>query len=234
VSAKHALLGLLIHRPAYRYQLGERLRDRLGPAWEINSGQLYQTIKRMQDEGLIECINDALEDQDERHVYAITASGVEEFDRWFEETSGGARLLRRPLLVKIALAGPERQKDALKQIDAYERDCAARVKELSRKRDEIPEAPAVGARVRADHVFLRLGLSGDIAHFKSELGWAKHAHEMVSWLLTEDAIWPSEHGRSGASKEARDRQHARDELFGRIAARALKPPSGKRKKDRDD
>ena len=113
MSAEHALLGLLIHRPAYRYQLGERLEERLGPAYDINSGQLYQTIKRLRLEGLIERIDGESEDQDERHVLAITASGVAEFDRWFEETTGGARLLRRPLLVKIALAGPERLKDAL-------------------------------------------------------------------------------------------------------------------------
>ena len=106
MSAKHALLGLLIHRSAYRYQLGERLEERLGPAWSINSGQLYQTIRRMCEEGLIERIDGEVEDQDERHVFAITPSGVAEFDRWFEEIRGGARLLRRPLLVKIALAAP--------------------------------------------------------------------------------------------------------------------------------
>ena len=233
MSAKHALLGLLIHRPAYRYQLGERLQERLGPAYDINSGQLYQTIKRMRVEGLIERIDSASDDQDERHVLAITETGVAEFDRWFDETTGGARLLRRPLLVKIALAGPERLKDALGQIDVYERDCAARLKDLSHRRDQIPEAPEVGSRVRADQVFLRLGLSADVAHLECELGWAKHAYERVSWLLTEDAIWPSEHGRPGASKEARDRQSARDELFGRIAAKQRHPGSGGRKQDRD-
>ena len=56
---------------------------------------------------------------------------------------------------------------------------------------------------------------------------------MVSWLLTEDAIWPSEHGRSGASKAARDRQRARDELFGRIAAKQRNLTSPNRKQDRD-
>jgi DNA-binding PadR family transcriptional regulator len=233
VSAKHALLGLLMHRPAYRYQLGERLEERLGPAWSINSGQLYQTIRRMREEGLIERIDGELEDQDERHVFAITPSGVAEFDRWFEEISGGARLLRRPLLVKIALAGPERQKDALKQIEAYERDCAARLKVLSYQRDEIPETPEVGSRVRADQVFLRLGLSADVAHLECELGWARHAHERVSRLLTEDAIWPSEHGRSGASKAAKDRQIARDELFGRIAAKQRNVNLPARRQDRD-
>lgn len=232
MSAKHALLGLLLHRPAYRYQLGERLEERLGPAWSINSGQLYQTIGRMCEEGLIERIDGEVEDQDERHVFAITPSGVAEFDRWFEEIRGGARLLRRPLLVKIALAGPERQKDALKQIEAYERDCAARLAVLSHQRDEIPETPEVGSRVRADQVFLRLGLSADVAHLECELGWARHAHERVSWLLTEDAIWPSEYGRSGATKDSRERQIAREALFGRIASKQ-RNPTPKRRRDLD-
>ena len=89
MSAKHALLGLLLHRPAYRYQLGERLRERLGPAWKINSGQLYQTIRRLEGDGLIERIDRAPDDQDELHVFAITVAGVEEFERWFDGTMSG-------------------------------------------------------------------------------------------------------------------------------------------------
>jgi hypothetical protein len=88
--------------------------------------------------------------------------------------------------------------------------------------------------VRADHVLLRLGLSADIAHLKGELGWAKHAHEMISWLLTQDAIWPSTHGRSGASQQTLDRLNAREELFGRIAARKLRPAPDSHGQDRDD
>ncbi len=148
MSAKHALLGLLLHRPAYRYQLGDRLQKRLGPAWKINSGQLYQTIKRMQEDGLIERIDDAADDQDERHVFAITVAGADEFERWFEEGTGGARLLRRPLLVKITLAGPERLESALKQIDAYEQECAARVKELSQREGRDSGSGIAGARRR--------------------------------------------------------------------------------------
>ncbi len=89
MSAKHALLGLLLHKPAYRYQLGDRLQKRLGPAWKINSGQLYQTIRRMQTDGLIERIDSAADDQDDRHVFAITMAGAEEFERWFEESTAG-------------------------------------------------------------------------------------------------------------------------------------------------
>jgi DNA-binding PadR family transcriptional regulator len=221
MSAKHALLGLLRERPAYGYQLGERLQQRLGPAWAINSGHLYQTLKRMEQEGLIERVDDPERDRDDRHVFALTDSGDAEFQSWFEQDGSGPQLPRRPLLLKITLAGPDRLEDALRQIDSYERDCAGRLKELSRAQDEIPDEDL---RVRADHVLLRLGLSADISHLKAELGWARHAREMVSWLLGQEAVWPGTHRRPGSSDaEARERQSAREELFGRIARRQLRP-----------
>lgn len=179
----------------------------------------------------IERVDGAEHDRDDRHVFEITDSGETEFQGWFEQEVGGLQLLRRPLLVKIALAGPERLEDALKQIDAYERDCADRLKELSRERDEIPDE---GLQVRADHVLLRLGLSADISHLKAELGWARHARQMVSWLLNQDAIWPGRRRRTGSSpEEARDRQSAREELFGRIARRRLRPTRDESDQDHD-
>lgn len=232
MSARHALLGLLLDRPAYRYQLGYRLQERLGPAWAINSGHLYQTIDRLEKEGLIERIDGAPEDRGDRHIFEITAGGVDEYERWFERDIGAAQLLRRPLLVKITLAGPERLQSALRQIAAYERDCATRLRELSSKRDEIRTN---GPRVRADHVLLRLGLSADITHMEGELGWARHAHEMVSWLFDHDAIWPHTHRRARTSPgKASAHEGAREELFGRIARRRLRPMPGEPDQDRDD
>jgi DNA-binding PadR family transcriptional regulator len=226
MSAKHALLGLLLDRSAYPYELADRLQGRLGPAWAINSGQLYQTIKKLEDDGLIERVESAGEPRDDRHVYAITESGEQEFGRWWGETASSARLSRRPLLVKITLAGPERLKDSLKQIEAYELDRAARLKELSRVREAIP---VHGVQLRADHVLLRLNLSADIFQLEGELKWARHAYEMVSWLLNRDALWPSAHGRSGL--QSADAQGARDELFSRMAARRLRSTHSEQEQD---
>jgi DNA-binding PadR family transcriptional regulator len=222
MSAKHALLGLLLQGSAYPYQLADRLESRLGPAWAVNSGQVSQTIKQLEGDGLIERVDGTVEGRDERRrVFAITESGVEEFERWFEATTGGVRLYRRALLVKITLGGPERLSEALGQMDAYEQDCTTRLKELLHTRDAIP---LQRSRVRADHVLLRLSLSADISQLEKELQWVRDAREMVSWLLAQEAIWPSAAERSGAAPaQARDRQGAREELFDRMAAKHLRP-----------
>lgn len=218
MSAKHALLGLLLHRPAYRYQLGNRLQGLLGPAWRINSGQLYRTIKRLEEDGLIARVANAADDHDDqdRHVFAITDNGAQEFERWFEDGRSDTRLLRRPLLVKITLAGPERLESALGQIDTYEQTCASRLKELLREQECIPVA---GSRVLADDEFLRFALSGDIAYIEGELRWARYMHERVSWLKSQDVIWPATHQQRGFAVQEADRLSAREGLFERIAAR---------------
>jgi DNA-binding PadR family transcriptional regulator len=231
MSAKHVLLGLLLDKPAYPYQLGEYLQERLGPAWQINSGQLYQTVKRLTKEGLIERVDGSVGGRDDRHIFEITEPGVEEFERWRSEPTQGARPLRRPVLVKLMFAGPEHRKETLEEIDAYERACTDRLEQLVREQDEIPPE---GPRIRADHVILKLALDVEVDHYEAELGWAREARTRLAWLFDQDVIWPSAANRRPhrPTKTPRDSQDAREELFGRIASHSQPAPGPQQQKRR--
>jgi PadR family transcriptional regulator AphA len=217
MSAKHALLGLLLNRPAYPYELADRLPSRLGPAWKLNSGQVYGTLKSMERDGLVEQVEAIDGAQRSRRVLAITSLGVEEFEYWFAADTDGVKLSRRPLVVKIILAGPSRLEEALGHIDAYEQDCAETLNTVSASRDEVGwEAPVL----RADNVLLRLGMSVEVHELEGELKWARHAREIVQWLMEQDAVWPSERERTRrATTTEQERDEARTRLFSRMAAR---------------
>jgi DNA-binding PadR family transcriptional regulator len=215
MSAKHALLGLLLERPAYPYQLANRLQERLGPAWNVNSGQLYQTIKSLEKDGLIERVRNASSEHEDRHVFSITDEGVLEFERFFCETPEAVRLCRRPLLLKITFAGPGQLEKALAKIDAYEQDCAQRLAQIARLREELP---GDGSLLRADQLLLRLNLSADVFQLEGELRWARHAREMLSWLSSREALWPASQERLDANEKRKERGSARRELFERMAA----------------
>jgi DNA-binding PadR family transcriptional regulator len=210
MSAKHALLGLLLERPAYPYQLADQLKQRLGPAWKVNSGQLYQAVKALEKDGLIERVEAGDSDHEDRHVFGITEEGVCEFERFFHQDSEAVRLCRRPLLVKITFAGSRKLDEALAKIEAYEYECAQQLTQIGRLREELS---ADGPLLRADHLLLRLNLSADVFQLEGELRWARHAREMLSWLGSRDAVWPSERERFDGNA----RGGAREELFGRIA-----------------
>lgn len=225
MSTKHALLGLLLEGPSYPYQLADRLKERLGPAWALSSGQVYNTIRQMEKEELIEPVADSPGDHKRRRSVSITNSGEREFADWLEAVLVAVKLPRRPELLKITLAGPARLKTVLDHIDAYEERYAKRLSEFKDVRSLIPHQPTL---VRADHVLLRLNLSFDISLLEGELQRAREMREMVLWLHAQpNAVWPSIADPSGI-EQARARQDARDELFDEMAATQRRQPKRER------
>jgi DNA-binding PadR family transcriptional regulator len=225
MSTKHALLGLLLEGSSYPYQLADRLKERLGPAWAVSSGQVYNTIRQMEKEELIEPVADGAVDHKRRRFVSITDSGEREFEDWLEAILVAVKLPRRPELLKITLAGSARLKTVLGQIDAYEERYTKRLNEFKEVRDLIPPQRRP---VRADHVLLRLNLSFDISLLEGELQRARETREMLLWLHAQpEAIWPSAADPSEAHK-ARARRGAREELFEGMAAPRPRQPRSER------
>jgi DNA-binding PadR family transcriptional regulator len=215
MSSRHVLLGLLLERPAYPYQMADRLEQRLGPTWQVDSGQLYKTVKLLERNGLIERVNKDADGQDERHVFEITERGIEEFERWFDQTRDPVRLPRRPLLAKITFAGPDRLARTTSKLEDYERDCAERLSETTCMRDALPNTE--DDLLRADHLLLRLNLTTDIYSLEVELRWVKEARALLTWLSEQDrALWPNGSAADGQKVGA----SARSQLFTRIARTA--------------
>jgi DNA-binding PadR family transcriptional regulator len=226
LSAKHALLGLLIEGPAYPYLLADRLEARLGPAWSVDESQLYKTIGQMEKEGLIEPVGGKTKGQDKRRrFFAITEGGEREFEDWLELVSGAVRLHRRPQLLKITLAGPKRLSTALEQIDAYEQSCTRRLNEFVEVREQIPRQQTP---VRADHVLLRLNLGIDIALLEGELQRARGTRETLLWLHAQpEAIWPAT-AEPSRTHNPLGRRGAREDLCEGIAAKRRRQQQPKR------
>jgi DNA-binding PadR family transcriptional regulator len=194
------------------------MQRRLGPAWHINSGQLYQDIEWLRSKGHIERVDNG-SSRDGRHVYAITDAGLEAFEDWLDEATERPRPSRRPLLAKVTLAGPARITRTLEQIEAYERDRAALLAELLRQEAAIlAEDPTP---VRADRVLLRLNLSADIYALQGELRWARRARDVVRSLLDEsDVVWPSaSSGRAASAGPGSASRRVREDLFARLSSR---------------
>jgi DNA-binding PadR family transcriptional regulator len=195
MSAKHAILGLLLEGPAYQYELRDRLKHRLGPAWEVNTGQLSRMMSELERDELIAPVDTVASTHSRRRFYSIAEQGVVELERWLDEEAERVKLPRRPLLLKLTLGGRQRLEDhALANIDAYEGDC---MRVESKLAGLLAEIPADGRLVRADHLLLRLNLSADVAHLEGEIAWARHARQTVSWLLGHDAVWPGQGRRDG-------------------------------------
>ena len=89
---RHEFLALLAERPRHGYELGQLLKQRLGGLLPpLNAGQIYTTLQRLERDDLVSSVS-VPEDGRHKRVYAITAGGRIELERWVADALPGTRL----------------------------------------------------------------------------------------------------------------------------------------------
>jgi DNA-binding PadR family transcriptional regulator len=82
LSLRHVLLGLLSENPGHGYGLRKQVVHRLGHFRNINEGQLYTQLAKMEKEGLIEREVVVPDKGPARKILHITPKGKQEFMDW--------------------------------------------------------------------------------------------------------------------------------------------------------
>jgi DNA-binding PadR family transcriptional regulator len=85
VSLKHAILTLLETETGSGYDLSKRFKGGLGYFWNASHQQIYQQLKKMLDEDLIECEIREQGDKPDKKIYSITEEGHTELVRWISD-----------------------------------------------------------------------------------------------------------------------------------------------------
>lgn len=119
------MLGLLVQRPGYGYDLGKRLDERMGPGWKLSPSTVYMALDRLEAKSCVQSELHELPNRPrsrERILYRSTPDGVKEYVRWL-----GSPVRKEPVrldvLARIAVAGPEHAELLLTALDGYEAEC---------------------------------------------------------------------------------------------------------------
>lgn len=101
MSVRQSLLAILDQGPCYGYQLRHEFDRRTGSTWPLNVGQIYNTLERLERDGLV-----SRGDADELgHVYwTITESGSAEVGMWLSSPVTRGQATRDELAIKLAVA----------------------------------------------------------------------------------------------------------------------------------
>jgi DNA-binding PadR family transcriptional regulator len=87
MSVRYAILGLLSQKPRHGYELRAAFGAVVGgdANWEVKPAQIYTTLERLEEAGLVERSSDLGEgDEPSRRVYAVTEAGQAELKEWFD------------------------------------------------------------------------------------------------------------------------------------------------------
>jgi len=86
MSVRYAILGLLAQKSRHGYELRAAFEAVVGGDvnWDVKPAQIYTTLERLEDAGLVERTSDLGEgDEPARRVYGVTASGKDALRDWF-------------------------------------------------------------------------------------------------------------------------------------------------------
>ena len=187
MSAKHAVLGLVIEQPGYAYRIASGVRRQLRFAGLADSYP-YWALEKLEHEGLVRRVDEngrPLRDaQGRRAIYEATEEGVEQFEHWLLSTAAEPPL-RDDLHFRIALCRPKDAPRMIELIQGQELVCLGRVQDLKRGSKEEPEE---GDWDRMVSVVSR---DAELAFWNARIEWLRGVRERLEGLPVEASVSPS-------------------------------------------
>ncbi|HEX6525094.1 MAG TPA: PadR family transcriptional regulator [Streptosporangiaceae bacterium] len=157
------LLALLAKEPAHGYELKLALEQTFGEAYPSpNIGQIYVTLKRLEQDGLVRSQDVEQTTRPNKRVYELTPAGREALNNWVQEPSDGPRV-RDDFFTKLILAPMAGLADRMELINSQRRHYLGIMRTLT--------------GLAPTHAAARLLIEGAILHLQADLDWLERCQE---------------------------------------------------------
>lgn len=200
MSAKHAVLGLVIEQPGYAYRIASGVRRQLRFA-DLADSYPYWALEKLEHEGLVRRVDEngePLHDSTGRRaIYEATENGVEQFEDWLLSTAAEPPL-RDDLHFRIALCRPKDAPRMIELIHGQELVCLGRVHDL--KRSSEGEIDHAGEWDRMVSVVSR---DAELAFWNARIEWLRGVRERLEGLPVEASAAPVSASRSALNRPSR-------------------------------
>jgi DNA-binding PadR family transcriptional regulator len=171
-----ALLGIVIERPSYAYELARRFERTYGDALSLSSiSHVYTALGTLKERALVEEIAGTRDARQPKPHYRATDRGVQAYGEWLVGQIGEER--QRQRLFALALSTlTQHHEIALGILDRYERACLEQAREHPLAAGEEEDA---GEDVRDAQLGARL--AGEDTHLTAEakLAWIDYARREI-------------------------------------------------------
>jgi DNA-binding PadR family transcriptional regulator len=187
MSVKYAVLGLLVQRRGYGYDLVQRFEEQVGPAWQLNAGAIYVALDKLEQEGLVRPVPspDGAPPTRRRTMrgaprvtYEATSEGIDRFEDWM--TTGSSRSpMREELHLKLALSQPRNLPRLIELTYEQEQDCLER---LERHRESAGVEDLVDAAQPWSTIASVMVRDAEVAQLQATVEWLRRVREAMRWL----------------------------------------------------
>src|SRR5437016_6569312 len=91
VSLKYGVLGLLREEPLHGYEVKNRFEAMLGGTWEVNIGEVYTTLQRLERDGLVRPVGSRGDRG--KLLYELSESVRRDLAEWVDQPDSGTQEL---------------------------------------------------------------------------------------------------------------------------------------------
>ncbi len=180
MSAKHAVLGLVIEQPGYAYRIASGVRRQLRFA-DLADSYPYWALEKLETEGLVRRVDengDPLRNgaPGRRAIYEATPLGVASFEDWLLSTAAEPPL-RDELHFRIALCRPRDAPRMIELVRGQELVCLGRVHDLKR----ASEAD-VGEGSEWDRMVRVVSRDAELGFWNARIEWLQGVRERLEGL----------------------------------------------------
>jgi DNA-binding PadR family transcriptional regulator len=187
MSVKYAVLGLLVQRRGYGYDLVQRFEEQVGSAWQLNAGAIYVALDKLEQEGLVRPVASAVGAPTMRRrtargaprvIYEATPQGQERFEDWMA-TGSSMSPMREELHLKLALSQPRNLPRLIELTYEQEQACLERL-------EQYLEAAGVEDLLASAQPWSTIASvmvrDAEIAHLQATVEWLRRIREAMGWL----------------------------------------------------
>jgi DNA-binding PadR family transcriptional regulator len=166
-EVRQPLLALLAKEPAHGYELKLALEQTFGQAYSSpNIGQIYVTLKRLEQDGLVRSEDVEQDGRPNKRVYELTPAGREQLAAWVAEPTEGPRV-RDEFFMKLVLAPIAGLADRMELINSQRRHYFGIMRNLMEMQASMENASPAA----------RLLVEGAILHLQADLDWLERCQE---------------------------------------------------------
>jgi DNA-binding PadR family transcriptional regulator len=177
MSLEYAILGFLNYLPLSGYDLKKMFDTSVQHFWPADQSQIYRTLARLTQQGLIEMQVIHQEDRPDRKVYHITASGQEQLQGWLKGMPP-AEPNRSAALIQVFFCGQLSDEQILAKFEAV----AGMMRLILDRYNNIPaQLEEYSAMVKSprETFFWLLTLDLGLRTMHANLEWAENVIEQL-------------------------------------------------------
>src|ERR1700730_16364515 len=160
MSLKYGVLGLLKGEPLHGYEVKNRFEAMLGGTWDVNIGQIYTTLQRLERDGLVRPVGSRGDRG--KLLYELSPEGLEALDHWLAEPDSGPQQLHEDIYVKLLLAARVANGNLQHLLARQKRAFLQRLRDLNQLEER--------AR-REGRIALARLVRGALLHTEADLKW---------------------------------------------------------------